>query len=120
MRSVICLLSIERHAFLTRGSGVIVESKRYVRGLRRKPVRVLFPENQTDTVLKPTPQPQPAGLNLKREKEAKVKATVKHPEETDFVDVRSNVQSSIKHAVSKEQIGGLRFERAFPGDKRLA
>lgn len=113
MRSVICLVSIERNAFLSRGCGVIVESKRYVRGLRRKPVRVLLPENET--VLKPTPQPHPAGLNLKR-----VKATVKHPEETDFVNMRNNVQSTIKHAVTKDQIDGLRFERAFPGDKRLS
>ncbi|XP_044059047.1 rRNA methyltransferase 3A, mitochondrial [Siniperca chuatsi] len=123
MRSVTCLVSIERNAFLTRGSGIVVESKRYVRGLRRKPVRVLFPENETDKVLKPPPQSQSGGQHVKRDKEAKVTATSRHLEENDFVKARSNVQSTIKHAhvtVTKDQIDGLRFERAFPGDKRLA
>lgn len=117
MRSVICLVSIERNAFLTRGSGVFVESKRYVRGLRRKPVRVLFPEEETDKVIKPAP------AGLKREKEARVTATTRHLEERDSVKKRSdiNVQSTVKYAaVAKDQIDGLRFERAFPGDKRLA
>ncbi|XP_034723084.1 rRNA methyltransferase 3A, mitochondrial [Etheostoma cragini] len=109
MRSVICLVSFERNAFLSRGSRVIVESKRYVRGLRRTPVRVLLPENGTDKVLKP------AGLNAP--------ALIRHPEERDFVNARDNVQSSTKHAhvtAAKDHIDGLRFERAFPGDKRLA
>lgn len=122
MRSVICLASVERSAFLTRANG-IVESKRYVRGLRRKPVKVLFPENETGEVVKPTPQSQPAKQNLKREREVKVTATTRHHEEPDFVKARTNVQSSAKDrhvTVSEDQTDGLRFERAFPGDKRLA
>ncbi|XP_042343100.1 rRNA methyltransferase 3A, mitochondrial [Plectropomus leopardus] len=115
MRSVICLVSIERNVFLSRRSGVIVESKRYVRGLRRTPVRVLFPDNETDKVLKP----QPAGPNVKK-KEEKVTASIKHPEERDAVKVKNDAQSVTKHAVTKDQIDGVRFERAFPGDKRLA
>ncbi|XP_074496017.1 rRNA methyltransferase 3A, mitochondrial [Sebastes fasciatus] len=121
MRSVICLVSIERHVLLSRGSGVVVESKRYVRGLRRKPVQVLFPDNETGKVVKPQPQPpQPARLNVKRQKEDKVTASLKHPGERDSVKVRDNVQSTIKHAVLKDHIDGVRFERALPGDKRLA
>ncbi len=123
MRGVICLISTERNSLLTRRSGVIVESVRYVRGLRRKPVRVLLPDNETDKVLKPTPQSQPAGLNVKREKEAKVTGTSRHREESDLVKARTNVHSVLKNTdvtVRKDQIDGLRFERAFPGDKRLA
>lgn len=119
MRRVICLVSTERNAFLTRGSGVAVESKRYVRGLRRKPVRVLFPESETGKVLKPPPQSQPAELNVKREKKPKVTSATRHPEERDSV----SVQWAIKHAqvsVAKDHIDGFRFERALPGDKRLA
>lgn len=116
MRSVICLVSIERNAFLTRGSSIVVQSKRYVRGLRRKPVRVLFPENETDKVHKPS-----AGQKINRETEAQFTSTTRHLEESDFVNTRSNVQSTLKHAhVTKDQIDGLRFERALPGDKRLA
>ncbi|XP_031729331.1 rRNA methyltransferase 3A, mitochondrial [Anarrhichthys ocellatus] len=118
MRSVICLVSMERSAFLSRGGGlVLVESKRYVRGLRRTPVRVLMPENETHKVIKPRPQPQPAGRDVQRQKVGKVTATVKHPEE-DFVKA-SNVHSTIRHAVVKDQVDGLSFERASPGDKRL-
>lgn len=115
MRSVMCLVSTERSAYLRRGSGVVVESKRYVRGLRRKPVRVLLPEAEP-------PQSQPAGL--RRETEAKVTAATRHLGESDCVKKNRrdvNVQSTVKHAaVSKDQVDGLRFERAFPGDKRLA
>ncbi|KAF3847558.1 hypothetical protein F7725_020586 [Dissostichus mawsoni] len=96
MRSMICLVSIERNVFLhSRGSGVIVETKRYVRGLRRNPVRVLFPENEADKVVKP--RPQPAGRDVHREKGQQVKAAIKHPEE-EFVKARSNVQETTKHA----------------------
>ncbi|XP_029302467.1 rRNA methyltransferase 3A, mitochondrial [Cottoperca gobio] len=121
MRSVICLFSVERNAFLhTKGSAVIVESKRYLRGLKRNPVRVLWPENETGKVIKPTHQP--AGPDAKREKEAKVTATIKNREERDIVKATSNVQSTIQHAnvsYSKDQVDGVRFERAFAGDKRL-
>ncbi|XP_023127829.2 rRNA methyltransferase 3A, mitochondrial [Amphiprion ocellaris] len=122
-RGVMCLFSVERNVFLTQRSAVLVESKRFVRGLRRKPVRVLFPENETSKVLKPPQSEQ----NVWRLKEAEVTSagghpsTGGHPEETDSVKSRSNVQSSVKHVcVSKDQVDGLRFDRAFPGDKRLA
>uniref|UniRef100_A0A3Q1EB40 Mitochondrial rRNA methyltransferase 3a n=1 Tax=Acanthochromis polyacanthus TaxID=80966 RepID=A0A3Q1EB40_9TELE len=106
MRSVICLFSIERNVFLAQRSGVLVESKRYVRGLRRKPVRVLFPENETGKVLKP-PQSEPPEQNVRRLKEAKAPSTREHLDETDSVKTRSNVQSSVKHAhvgVTKDQV----------------
>ncbi len=100
-----------------------MESIRYIRGLRRKPVKVLFPENETDKVPKPTPQTQPAEYNIKREREAKVTATTRHHEASDFVKTKTNVHSATVDThviVKKDQIDGLRFERAFPGDKRLA
>ena len=124
MRSVICLVSTERNALFTRGSGVVVESKRYVRALRRTPVRVLFPENETGKVLKPTPQSEPAEqITRRRERDAKVTSTPRHHDESDFVRARTHVRSAVKDApvtVTRDQIDGLRFERAFPGDKRLA
>ncbi|TDH14633.1 hypothetical protein EPR50_G00022260 [Perca flavescens] len=76
MRSVIRLVAIERNAFLTRGSSVIEESKRYVRGLRRTPVRVL-----TEKVLKP--QCQPAGLNVPASDRDSVKERDPKPTETE-------------------------------------
>ncbi|XP_028276229.1 rRNA methyltransferase 3A, mitochondrial [Parambassis ranga] len=123
MRSVISTFSIERNVFLSKGSGVVMEPKRYVRGLRRKPVRVLLPGNDTGKVLKPPPQSDPAGMNVKRLKEAKVSPATEHPHKSDFVKKRSYLESVIKPAqtvASKDQVDGLRFERASPGDKRLA
>lgn len=119
MRGVMYFVSIERNAFLIRRSGVIEETKRYLRGLRRKPVRVLFPENDTGEVLKTT---QPAERNVKRERKVeKVASTAEQLKESSLVKVKSNEQSASKRAaVMKDQIDGLRFERAFPGDKRLA
>ncbi|KAG8001924.1 rRNA methyltransferase 3 [Nibea albiflora] len=111
MRSVICLVSTERNVFLTRGCGVIVESRRFVRGLKRRPVKVLFPENDSEKVVKPTLQSEPAaGPNARRERE--VTATTQ-PEESDFIKAKRVI-------VTKDHVDGLRFERALPGDKRLA
>lgn len=122
MRSVICLVAIERHPYATRGKGFIVESKRYVRGMRRKPVRVLFPENETDKVLKASPHAQPAVQNVKSERGVNFAAKTRRDAESVFAKERSNMHSSVKDphvTVTKDQIDGLRFERAFPGDKRL-
>ncbi|XP_040901494.1 rRNA methyltransferase 3A, mitochondrial [Toxotes jaculatrix] len=124
VRSVVCLVSRERPAFLTGGSGVIVASKRYVRGLRRKPVKVLFPDVETDTAVKTRPQSRTPEQHVKRgrKEEAKVPSAAEHLAESGSVKARSNEQPAMKHAhlsFAKDQVDGLRFERAFPGDKRL-
>ncbi|XP_069017462.1 rRNA methyltransferase 3A, mitochondrial [Embiotoca jacksoni] len=106
-RGVTRLVSTERTAFLTQRSSVIVEPKRYVRGLRRKAVRVLFPESEV----------KPAELNVRREKEAGVPGGQRGDRDSDSVQTERNV----KHvSVTKDHVDGVRFERAFPGDKRLA
>lgn len=114
MRSVICLVSTERSAFLSRGSGVFAEAKRYVRALKRRPVQVLMPDTETEKVLKPS-----AGRLVQRQKGGQVPATMQRPDE-DFAKARSDVHPAVTHAVTKDHIDGLRFERALPGDKRLA
>uniref|UniRef100_A0A8C2Z3T7 Mitochondrial rRNA methyltransferase 3a n=1 Tax=Cyclopterus lumpus TaxID=8103 RepID=A0A8C2Z3T7_CYCLU len=101
MRSVICLVSTERSAFLSRGSGVFAEAKRYVRALKRRPVQVLMPDTETEKVLKPT-----AGRLAQRQKGGHGPATTKHPKE-DFVKARSDVHSTVTHAVIKDHIDGL-------------
>lgn len=121
MRGVIYLVSIERNALLTRGSGVIVETKRYVRGLRRTPVRVFLPEAGKEP--KTAPKPQPAQGNVMRERtvEAAFTSTAERIEDGVFVKARINERSATKQsAVLPDHVDGLRFERAFPGDKRLA
>lgn len=116
MRNVFCLLSCERKAFLLGASCCrpIVESKRYVRGLRRKPVKVLFPEDDTSKVFKQQPAP--------KQQHEKCETPKKRIEENAFAKDRSELTAP-KYAdktLTKDEIAGLRIERAFPGDKRLA
>uniref|UniRef100_A0A668SXE5 RNA 2-O ribose methyltransferase substrate binding domain-containing protein n=1 Tax=Oreochromis aureus TaxID=47969 RepID=A0A668SXE5_OREAU len=122
-RGMICVISmIERHGFLTTRGCVTVESKRYVRGLRRKPVRVLFPENETGKVVK-APQIQSDEPKIQRETRGRIiSAATEHHEEKNSVRTRTDAQSATKHAftVTKNEVDGLRYERASPGDKRLA
>lgn len=118
IRSMIYVVALERQLFTTRGLGIVVESVRYVRGLRRKPVRVMVPENETDKLLKATPESRPLVHNVKNKRTEKPTATA----ESDFVKSRTSVHpdgKDVYFSVTKDQIDGLRFERAFPGDKRL-
>ncbi|KAM3616752.1 uncharacterized protein V6R79_022646 [Siganus canaliculatus] len=118
MRNVICIVATERSAFLNRGSTFLVESKRYVRGLRRKPVRVLCPDNDTAEQARTGRQSQPPVPNTQRERDVKTK---QHGE-NDFVRARNVQQSAVKDfnfVGAKDQSEGLRFEKALPGDKRL-
>lgn len=119
MRGVLHLISIERNAFLTKSNSVTAESKRFLRGLRRKPVRVTFPDSEAGKVLERRPQSQPA--QQRDRTEAKVTSTVDHLDESVVVKTRSSAKSPVKQAtLAKNQVDGLRFDRAFPGDKRLA
>lgn len=126
MRSMTSLLSIGRNTFPASGGNFIVQSNRYLRGLRRKPVKVLYPEDEVApkvTKPQPQPQPQPMGQNVRREREPKAPVMTRHHTDCDFVRARTNAQSAIKDtrvATSKDVIDGLRIERAFPGDKRLS
>uniref|UniRef100_A0A1A8F6Q0 RNA methyltransferase like 1 n=1 Tax=Nothobranchius korthausae TaxID=1143690 RepID=A0A1A8F6Q0_9TELE len=115
VRSALCQLSTERSAFLTKTNTIIVESKRLVRGLRRKPVRVLFPENDSSRVVNSHQQP--------KEKATRITSKTQNIERNDAVKKKITEQSSGKRpqvAVTRDQVDGLRFERAFPGDKRLS
>ncbi|XP_077397989.1 rRNA methyltransferase 3A, mitochondrial [Festucalex cinctus] len=116
MRSISCFFSLERAVFLTRGNVFSVETKRYVRGLRRRPVRVIFPENET--------KKEDVELPISGKNEVKVPfKTEQYPGEISDLKTRDGEISSTKRAyvdVKSDQIDGVRFERASSGDKRLA
>lgn len=101
LRSVRRVIGLERQFFAARGTGFAVEPRRYVRGLRRKPVRVIVPESEPDKVPQ---QPQPGGQNMGRK--------------TDAVMAKNNVKV-VRGSVTKDQMDALRYETALPGDKRL-
>ncbi|XP_057694644.1 rRNA methyltransferase 3A, mitochondrial [Corythoichthys intestinalis] len=126
IRSVSFFSSLERTAFLSRGNTFTLETKRYVRGLRRKPVRVIFPEDETNKVDK-----ELLGATKKKKIDVPVN-TEKNP--ADKSDFRSRTSSSkagwmndekrltktTSADVENDQFDGVRFERASSGDKRLA
>lgn len=119
MKNVTSLVfTIERNAFLTYRSGITAESKRYVRGLRRTPVRVLSPEKETGTIIKP-PKVQREEPVIQKETRGRVSAATT---ERDAVKQMSDAPAATKHAFirTKNEVDGLRYERASPGDKRLA
>ncbi|XP_056139311.1 rRNA methyltransferase 3A, mitochondrial [Lampris incognitus] len=122
IKRVACVLSLERNALL-RGCVHTVETKRYVRGLRRRPVQVLFPDSKTGK----TPQsPQSGGDRRSIGKQGDPKPSFK-AETCDgnakWTSIGSDPSSTAEQRVqvdAKQQVGGLHFERAFHGDKRLS
>lgn len=106
---------------MRRGNDYIVETKRYVRGLRRKPVQVLYPNSEKV----PTSQQR-----LDEISKLAPSMTVGHKKSFKEINVRSNFfaetsNNSIPikpsdYSTVSDQIDGLRFEKASPGDKRLA
>ncbi|XP_076002527.1 rRNA methyltransferase 3A, mitochondrial [Genypterus blacodes] len=114
MRNVLYMFSLERNSLLSRGNGVMVESKRFIRGLRRKPVRVLFPDAETGRILQP-PQAPSAGRKEKQ-------APMRRKEEDDEGDVFIKPRKQHSETVRSDQTDTdrIRYETALPGDKRLA
>lgn len=118
LRSVRRIIDFERQFFAARGTGIAVESRRYVRGLRRKPVRVIVAETEPDKVPKEPPQSQARGQNIPSRTDGKPAAHARRAAENDVVTAKNNVKA-VHVTVTKDQIDGLRYERALPGDKRL-
>lgn len=116
IRSMARILVTEHHLFSSRGGNILAETKRYVRGLRRRPVKVFFPENDVEKTVK-------AATAAASKKDPKPSAdAVRQREEGDVLKAKSNfhpVKNDPHFTVTKDDIDGLHFERAHPGDKRL-
>ena len=121
MRNVMLLFSAERNALLRKCCDYTVDSRRYVRGLRRTPVKVLFPDSNRGAVALPQgsqgrKEPKPAPP-----KAPGMKRTFTPPAAIMIPSHASVPASELSNIpVSKDRTGGLRFETASPGDKRLA
>lgn len=113
-------------------SDYIVESKRYVRALKRKPVKVLYPDSETTThqrsnsvgkkISQAVGHKHVNEPNVKHSNNFKTETSDRNILTKSFSIRSDNAEvTTSKHATtSKDQLAGLRFERAFPGDKRLA
>ncbi|XP_061734271.1 rRNA methyltransferase 3A, mitochondrial-like [Nerophis ophidion] len=141
MKYTSCLSSVERVMFLSGANSFSVECKRYVRGLRRRPVSVMFP---TDTHLtaavakdkKDGTTSRDGGDLMKKRSNIMMKEgsnimmkkgsnTMK--EGSNMTKEGSNITTKegsnimkTSHHVAAANIDGYPFERALPGDKRLA
>ncbi|XP_014859137.1 PREDICTED: rRNA methyltransferase 3, mitochondrial [Poecilia mexicana] len=124
IRGVIRLLPVEKNVFLSTRSDIIVESTRFLRGLRRKPVRVLFPDNDAGKVVKPPPQQQQQQQHPQAAEKKMVRnsptAAGEQPDRSDAVNMRSKTLKEPYDNITKDSVDGLRYERALPGDKRLS
>uniref|UniRef100_A0A674CJG0 tRNA/rRNA methyltransferase SpoU type domain-containing protein n=1 Tax=Salmo trutta TaxID=8032 RepID=A0A674CJG0_SALTR len=82
-------------------------SKRYVRALKRRPVKVLYSDSETF--------PTSKQVRSNRHKQSQTVVS-------KMRDARNGKASSTpEHTTNlKDQLVGLKFERAVPGDKRLA
>ncbi|XP_077579124.1 rRNA methyltransferase 3A, mitochondrial [Stigmatopora nigra] len=120
IRCVSCAFSLERAVFLSRGNSFNVESKRYVRGLRRKPVRVIFPEDEKNKVDAQLPRG-----NDKKKVKVPVKTDHKPADQSDFKTRTNSLKNDEKTNLlppdgKNDQLDRIRFERASSGDKRLS
>ncbi|MBN3318892.1 MRM3A methyltransferase, partial [Atractosteus spatula] len=141
------LLNLESNIFLTVQENQCIVAKRYVRALRRRPVRVLYPENESDDPSKSKsfdktgiraqpatstprknaekahnmPKSEVEGRSIpkywqKNKKEAIGSAGKRPPLAESVKKSGASVPVSDPH----DELHGLRYEKAFPGDKRLA
>ncbi|XP_038817172.1 rRNA methyltransferase 3A, mitochondrial-like isoform X1 [Salvelinus namaycush] len=120
------LLVAERSNILKKSNDCIVDSKRYVRALKRRPVKVLYPDSETTSKQRSdqivNKQSQKVASKV-RESNAILKneTTNKRVGSMSWSDRNGNASSTSEHTTNlKDQLGGLKFERALPGDKRLA
>ncbi|KAI4880587.1 hypothetical protein NFI96_018135, partial [Prochilodus magdalenae] len=101
-------------------------SKRFIRGLRRKPVAVLHPSGERETLKKSN---QTADKNRHAQPDSLRRAVERQQAEEKAFQAGATFRSpghgskptaETSYPSVREQLGGLRFEKAQPGDKRLA
>ncbi|XP_062408967.1 rRNA methyltransferase 3A, mitochondrial [Sardina pilchardus] len=127
MRIGHAVIRFGQSSFLETGySSPVVNAKRYVRGLRRNPVKVIYPDGKEETLAKSnqTPGHPRAALNAKKTKKDAIENGSKlglHARTTALSKATEPKISDESRPSNKvELIDGLRFEKALPDDKRLS
>ncbi|XP_062873005.1 rRNA methyltransferase 3A, mitochondrial [Trichomycterus rosablanca] len=114
-----------RSSLLNGCNSVVINPRRSIRGLRRRPVAVLYPGDERETVLKPN-RTSESNLQHKHEPAGLKRSSGLKPVQTPGAAINKPSGNKITPKLSidtcsvREQLGGLRFEKALPGDKRLA
>uniref|UniRef100_A0A3P9AJ66 RNA 2-O ribose methyltransferase substrate binding domain-containing protein n=1 Tax=Esox lucius TaxID=8010 RepID=A0A3P9AJ66_ESOLU len=134
MRGVLChVRNVERRDILQMRYDCIVHSKRYVRALKRRPVKVLYCDSETKSPISKQRsdqivRKQSPGVTSKTKEVALDASFIKTKAGSDARIFNTSLSTSnyspsttSEHTTyPKDQLGGLKFERALPGDKRLA
>lgn len=112
------------HSLLFRGHNqILVNSRRYVRALRRRPVAVLYPNGERETFIK-----SKETADKMNQKMSKLKGK-NLSDRKERVSERAGNKKWSGHHVSEcaeesphimDRLGGLRYEKAPAGDNRLA
>ncbi|KAI7800458.1 rRNA methyltransferase 3A, mitochondrial [Triplophysa rosa] len=112
---------LREHSLLLRGHNqFLLDSRRYVRALRRRPVTVLYPDGERETRIKSKESANKTNQTfLKQGRERTDKSDGKHTNEKMRPEVANNRTSHVNEWI-KDKLGGLRYEKAPAGDKRLA
>ncbi|KAI5611147.1 rRNA methyltransferase 3A, mitochondrial [Silurus asotus] len=126
------LLITERRAllYLRSCNSVVVNPRRFIRGLRRRPVAVIYPGDEHETLIKAAQQ------NKQRKYQSDPEKDKTRTNKTDGRRLKEETSDSGQHGAGRstgnltrvtvesrgvrQQLGGLRFDKALPGDKRLA
>lgn len=117
------------HSLLFRGHNqILVNSRRYVRALRRRPVAVLYPNGERETFIK-----SKETADKMNQKMSKLKGKNLSDSDNKYRKERVSERAGNKkwsgHHVSEcaeesphimDRLGGLRYEKAPAGDNRLA
>ncbi|XP_030633916.1 rRNA methyltransferase 3A, mitochondrial [Chanos chanos] len=129
------LISVGRSTLFRKAAPTAIDSRRYVRALRRRPVSVVYPDGQRETLRKPyqildseskQSKHQPSTLQTERQtagkdifkKHAPQKASTKHGDNAAITGEHLS-QFTDEPGSLKEKLSGLRIEKALPGDKKL-
>ncbi|RXN03889.1 rRNA methyltransferase mitochondrial [Labeo rohita] len=97
---------------------ILVNSRRYVRALRRRPVAVLYPDGEREKLIKSNEAAYKMNEKLFTQKDKhreKVSEKAGNKKWSGHVSECADESPNIK-----DKLGGLRFEKAPPGDNRLA
>ncbi|KAJ8267200.1 hypothetical protein GJAV_G00139660 [Gymnothorax javanicus] len=134
MRGMVCrlLVSDVNTLLMTVKQKPCIDSKRYVRALKRRPVKVLYPENeaqrQTETKqnnVRVVDQ-QSGRHQTSASKTPGSESCSRTTQKAEFLhsDIWSDSKQYVKTKTDKthvnDELEGLRYDKAFPGDKRLA
>lgn len=116
---------LREHSLLLRGHNqFLLDSRRYVRALRRRPVTVLYPDGERETRIKSNESANKINQKyLKQGREGADKSDGKftNMKITREVDIKKRTNLRYVHGdeYTKDKLGGLRYEKAPAGDKRL-